>query len=499
MGVIDRLVYEVGYDVDKSSFNNVKKGVSDVSGAFKRMATFAAAAGAAIIGFTALTTTQEAEMQRLANAMGVGGDTMDAFGNEMKKIGGTTENFLDLIEETSNKIGEMKGLGEFNTLEESLGILNLRFEDLEKLAPEKQFEAITKAALAMEDQQKAVTAVDMLMSGEANKLISSLRAQGLSYDDVIRKQKMLTFQTEESRQNSLRFANGLNDLMRVISSLAKFVAGELGDVMSTTVSQFTEWAVANKEVIASGIKEFVRGLATVISGLWTAFSALGRVISLVIDALGGLGSVIRLLIAGGVVFGVLKVAQAVAFIGIAAVQAGGKLALLIKGFRILRNLLLIGALVAIFEDLVGWINGTDSAMGRLVGSFDTWLVQAGEGLKQLGSLIIDALLLPINAVIGAVNLLISGLNMIPGIDTDLIKTITSGDVTGGYLNGQASLKDFSSQVVQNIAGSSSASTSNQIAITVNATGDATDIARAVSREIESTFQSTNTSLQTTHK
>jgi len=496
MGVIDRLVYEVGYDVDKSSFDNVKKGVSDISGAFKRMASFAAMAGTAIIGFTALTTTQEAEMQRLANAMGVSGDTMDAFGNEMKKIGGTTENFLDLIEETSNKIGEMKGLGEFNTLEESLGILNLRFEDLERLSPEKQFEAITKAALAMEDQQKAVTAVDMLMSGEANKLISSLRAQGLTYDDVIRKQKILTFQTDESRQNSLKFANGLNDLMRVVSSLAKFIAGELGGVMSDMVAQFTDWAVANKEVIASGIKEFVKGLASLVSGLWTIFSALGRVISVVVGALGGLGGVIRILIAGGVVFGIIKVAQAIAFIGIAAKRSAFSMKMLNKAFRTMRNLLLIGALIAIFEDLIGWINGADSAMGRLVGSFDTWKVDAIAGLRQLGSMIVEALLMPINLVIKSVRGLVGIMNKIPGMDIGAPELIQPGDVFSG-IAGQTSIADMSKQALG--FNTPNSTVNNAVDIVVNATGNAADIAKEVGREIERVFESTNSSLQTVNK
>lgn len=515
-GILDRLVYEVGYDVDKSSFDNVQSGVKGIARSFASLATVVAGAVTAVAGFTALVVTQEAEHLRLASAMGVSADTMNAFGNEMKKIGGTTENFLDLVEETTNKIGEMKGLGEFTTLEESLGILHLRFKDIKDLSPEKQFEAITKAALALEDQQKAATAVDMLMSGEANKLISSLRAQGISYDDVIRKQKMLSFETDASRANTLKFADGLNDLSQVTSSLGQYVAGELGGIMTDITGQFVEWASANKEVIASGIKEFVQGFAAVASGLWTVLSTLGRIIGVVVNAFGGLDSVIRLIMAAGVLFGLLKIAQAVIFIGAAVAGTTFSVGMLSAAFATFRKMLLIGALILIFEDLIGWIQGADSVMGRLVGTFSTWKVQAVEGLKQIGAMLIESLLAPLNLVISAVDVLIAGLNKIPGVDIKRLKTISAGDVTGGVLGGQASIKDMSKQALGfNTPGSAVNSAidktkgavagavstvSNAITVNVNAaSASAHDVARLVGDEINKQFQSASTSLQTTHK
>lgn len=517
-GVLDRLVYEVGYDVDKNSFNNVKKGVSDITTSFKRMAKYAAGAGAALIGFTVLTTTQTAEMQRLAAAMGVSEDTMDAFGNEMKKIGGTTENFLDLIEETSNKIGEMKGLGDFNTLEESLGILNLKFKDLEKLSPEEQFKAITTAALEMEDAQKAVTAVDMLMAGEANKLIASLRAQGLTYDDVIRKQKMLSFQTDESRKNSLNFANALNDLTRMVSSLAKFLAGELGSIMNDIVNQFVEWTVANKELIASGVIIFVKTLSAVASGLWVVFRTLINAVKKIVYTLGGFERVIRLIIATGVVLGIIKIGQAILFIGVAARKALVATTLLNASLKIMRNLLVIGFLITVFEDLIGWINGADSAMGRLVGNFDVWVDDMQEGLKQLGSLVVDFFLSPLNLVIDALNTITNLIGFVGKVNIKPLENIKTEDVFSG-LSGQASLKELTRQAVgfnkpNGVINNSSSNTTNELKTTatdvtnnitntfdvnIKGAGSSTDIAREVGRELERVFQNTNTALQTVNK
>lgn len=499
-GVLDRLVYEVGYEVDKSSFDNMKKGVGEITSALKTMTKVAFGAGTAILGFTAITTSQIAETERLAKSVGTTSDITEAFGAEFERIGGTQENFIDLMEEMNNKIGEMKGLGELGTLEESLEILNIKFSDLQKLAPEEQFKAIASSALLLEDSQKAVTAVDMLMGGEANKLIGSLRAQGLTYDDIIRKQQLYNFQTEESRKGALRFDNSMKDGMKVLKSLSNFVAGELGATISEIINQFTEWATANKEVIASGIKDFVKTLSLIFSTFWTVLKAVINIITGVADAFGGMSSAIRLIIATGVVLGIIRIAKGFALIGIAVKRTTFNMVLMSKIMTKLRNLLLIGAIVAIFEDLYNWINGTNSVMGEMVGNFDTWFVQMGEGLKQLGSLIVEFLLMPLNAVIDGINGVLKGLNALPSVEIDLIKNISAGDVTGGALSGQASIKDFANLAVNNIVGPPSNNTTTQTAnITVNATGDPQAIAIAVENQMNRSFSNASTALQPRQK
>ena len=149
--------------------------------------------------------------------------------------------------------------------------------------------------------------------------------------------------------------------------------------------------------------------------------------------------------------------------------------------------------------MINWINGTNSVMGLMVGNFDTWLVQMGEGLKQLGALIVEFLLMPINLVIDSINGVLKGLNALPSVEIDLIKNISTGDVTGGALSGQASIKDFANLAVNNIAGPPSNTTTQTANITVNATGDPQAIAVAVENQMNRSFSSANTALQPRQK
>lgn len=503
-GILDRLVYEVGYEVDKSSFDNVKKGVGEITSVLKTMTKVAFGAGTAILGFTAITTAQIAETERLAKSVGTTTDLTEAFGAEFERIGGTQENFIDLMEEMNNKIGEMKGLGELGTLEESLEILNIKFEDLQKLAPEEQFRKITESALALEDSQKAVTAVDMLMGGEANKLIGSLRAQGLTYDDVVRKQQLYNFQTEESRKGALRFDNSMKDFRKVLGSLSNFIAGALGENISNLINQFTEWATANKEVIASGIKDFVKTLSLIFSTLWTVLRAVTNIITGVTDAFGGMGAVIRLLIATGVVLGILRIAKGFAIIGIAVKRATFNMALMSKVMTKLKNLLLIGAIVVIFEDLYNWINGNNSVMGLLVGNFEDWWASMKIGLDILadfGKSILEFILVPFNLVIDQINNIMRLINSLSattiGEKLGIGKLELISKITPESLGG--TIGNLASSAVNNIGGAISNTATNTANIIVNATGDPQAIAIAVQSQLDKTFNSANKALQPTQK
>ena len=503
-GVLDRLVYEIGYDVDKGSFDSAKKGISGITTSLKSMAKVAFGAGTALAGFTALVTSQVAETERLAQSVGTTSDITEAFGLEMKKIGLNQENFIDLMEEMNNKMGEMKGLGEFTAVEESLDILNLKFEDLQKLSPEKQFEAITKASLGMADAQKAVTAVDMLMGGEANKLIGSLRAQGLTYEDIIRKQQLYNFQTEESRKGAMRFANSSQDLMALLGSMAKLIASELGTSLTEMVNEFTNWATANKEIIKSGIKEFVSQLTLLLSGLWTVLKTVGKFIGWVADKVGGLTNAFYLFLAIASIGKILAIVKG--FVLITRAIMASTIAMRVLGALFSIPALLIGAIALALEDVYNWIVGNESVMGILAGRFDEWLIvmgliggRMGEGFKQLGSMILEFLLLPLTAVTSIIDTIIETINSFTGSDIGTIG-FNVADFTG-----QASVLEMGKQAIgytgQTANNSSTVNNSSQNTanITVNASGNPQEIAVAVQSQLDKNFSSANNSLQPKQK
>ena len=112
--IIDNLKYLLSIDSDKGSFNKAEKNLASLTNTMKQLAI----AGTAIATFTKLVTDQIVQTDRLAKSVGTTAKIAEAFGAEFKKIGLEQDHFIDLMEELNNKMGEMKGLGEFTEVEE---------------------------------------------------------------------------------------------------------------------------------------------------------------------------------------------------------------------------------------------------------------------------------------------------------------------------------------------------------------------------------------------
>lgn len=539
-GVIDRLVYEIGYEVDKGSYDNAMKGVSKMADGFKDLAVKATLVSTALFGFVSYTNKSTLETERLAGAVGASLDQVEAFGAEFDKIGLSQDNFIDLMEEMNNKIGEMKGLGEFTAVEESLSILGVKFEEIKDLKPEEQFKAIANASLEMADGQKAVTAVDMLLGGEANKLIASLRKQGLTYDDLMRKQQLYNYQTEESRKGAKKFGDAFLDLQRLLSSMQKFIAGIMGETMADMVNQFTNWATVNKEIISSGIKEFTKELSSLFSTLFNVVKNLATGIGIVANAVGGLANLFKILIGLSIASSVIKLISGFVLLTRAILASATAMRVLLFLFS-LPGLILAGiALVA--EDIYQWLNGGESLLGDMVGSadelwesFKTGLIyikdffsnvldSATSFFSEIGTLILTFILAPFNVIIDQVNNLIGMINKISGsgiakklgldgFNIDLIQNVTAKDVISGASemadSGLTFLADYGKRVepgvnaiggnVTNNNSANNANTNNVANITINAKGDPIQIGQEVTRQMDATFKTATTNLQPIQK
>jgi hypothetical protein len=252
--VVEELVAVLGLDVDKASFNRGENALSNIASLWTKIAGVATAAGGLISGAINQNT---AHIESMASAIGVSGEFLEAIGDNVKALGFDFENAADLIEEMNNKLGESKGLEEITPVKEALEILNLNFKDLQKLAPEEQFRAIGNAALKLKDQQKAVSAVDILMGGEANKIFGYMRSTGQSFDDLIDKQIAMNFQTAESRKGAVAMTKALAKLTKLFTSLTKLLAGLVGKYLAPAISGFVDMSASMVQVVKSGIDGFI--------------------------------------------------------------------------------------------------------------------------------------------------------------------------------------------------------------------------------------------------
>lgn len=261
---VEQFVAELGWDIDSTQFKEFQGQIERAGQDLKRLTKWIVGAGAAITGMAVVTNEATAQQYRLAQSVGASAETVEALSHTLGGLGFDSERVVDLIEEMSNKFGELKGLGEMTSATDALKILNLEFQNLRDLAPEEQFIAIMDAAKSMADQQEAVSAVDMLMGGEANKVLGYLRTQEGSLRDLVTQYRALTLLTEEGREGAVRFSDQWRTLTLVGKSFVQEFSGQFGDAIAPLVEDTVDWAIANKALIKSEVKDWAEGLADAI-------------------------------------------------------------------------------------------------------------------------------------------------------------------------------------------------------------------------------------------
>jgi hypothetical protein len=257
--IIEELVGIVGLDVDEASFKRGAKALDNVKKQYERVASAATKLGvaaAAVAGFTVVTNKMTAEQKRMADAVGISTEALNAYGMIAKEAGLNTDNVVDLVEELNNKLGESKGLEEITAVKEATAILGLEFEQLRKLKPEQQFFEILNAAKQLEDQQKAVSAADILMGGEANKFIGLLRSQDQELQDLIDSYTKLNFLTAENEEAAVAFDRSFAKLTTVFGTASKQLGALLGKAIKPIIDAFVDWTTENKELAQTIISVF---------------------------------------------------------------------------------------------------------------------------------------------------------------------------------------------------------------------------------------------------
>lgn len=305
------------------------KGLGSVG---KRALQAGAAYTASIVASTvamAALNRETAQNAKLAESVSASATFVDNVAASLRSAGFETDNVIDLIEEMNNKLGESAGLEEISSVTESLGILGLKFREIKNLKPEDQFKAITNAALKMEDAQKAAAAADILMGGEANKMIGILRTQGATLDEVIRKQGELNLLTDKGRAGAVKFDTALGRTKRMIGTLSSEMAGLIGEQLVPLIKKMNAYILANKELIKTDILKFFDRMKTKAKAAWEWLNEEGRVKSIgaTIERVGTI------------------LAEVTAFL----VQHGGKVAVVVGGLIALNAVLttFIGIMTAV--------------------------------------------------------------------------------------------------------------------------------------------------------
>ena len=249
----------------RSRLRQIDRVSNDLAASLGRVALTAgkaiAGSGALAAGSITLLNQATVRADTLAKSVDVSVNTAEALGAAVSGAGFDFETIVDLVEEMNNKLGESAGLEQITPVTESLAILGLEFKNIQNLKPEDQFKAIANAALAMEDGQKAAAAADILLGGEANRVIGILRDQGGTIEEVIARYESLNFLTDRARAGAKQYSAQLGFTTQAVSTISRQFSGLAGEALAPVLEKFNALLVANRELIQLKIQQTVTAIA----------------------------------------------------------------------------------------------------------------------------------------------------------------------------------------------------------------------------------------------
>lgn len=437
-GVVRELVTLWGFDIDKAPLHELDAGINTIKASLKAVG-IATAATAGAIGF--LLNRAGGDEQTL-----IAFETMLGSAERAKDLMKDIKDFADVTPfNTEEVIQASKGLLAFGVAQEDVIEKTRVLGDIASGVGKDKFDTLvrgfgkiqTKGKATMEELnmflEAGVPILDELAKGfnvnkeEIFKLVSTGK---VGFKDV---DAALTRLATGSGQFAGLMAKQSKSLFGLISTVqgqfdnfAKELGAELLPTAKEVVTTFLEFFNANRALIKQKATEFVKILVNFFRELVELIYNVYRGVNTLVQIFGGWNKVLDtsfkiftaimglgLLTGIGLVTkGVFGLALAWKAMGAAALFAQLKMALIP---------LAIGAIVAaialIAEDILAFSQGRDSVFGRMiegVGMIFEKLKEKFSGLKDIGKMILTAILTPIRMVINGFKNLMTIVDVIRG-------------------------------------------------------------------------------------
>ena len=289
--------------------------------------------------------------------------------------------------------GSLKGLRStsallFTTIASGMAAM-IGFTTVMAMSTEKTAAAAKKAKMTYQEYEAIAHAAKDAGMG-VNEYIKSLDDLDEAKRKALANYGEISFETEQSIRGAKDYMAAVRELWGVTTSFQKFMAGKFGAAIDDTIRGFSDLIIKNKEFMREGVDAFVEDLAQAFDGLLWVIKQFGSGFKFVIDMLGGPQTAVKLLTSSikglAVVLGLLggfKILKIAAGYVTGLITQFGRLKALLLSIK---NIGLVAALMAIFEDIDAWVSGGKSWMGTITGRpFKLWL----EDLKAVKEMLVN--------------------------------------------------------------------------------------------------------------
>lgn len=354
----------------KQSFDNFSRSISDLTNNINTLLIDMAATGFSIFGITKFTSDFGREIESSAQAIGLTTDGLQKLRFAAAAAGVDAQTLQTGLENLS-EVSRLAGKG----LEQGFELVSLAVE-----------EATTQLG-----QVRVATA----FFGEAGRsLLPFLRAGTDQIRNFSQQAEDLGIvMTKTAIEDSRRFGAGMEFVKAILTGVRNEVGARLLPTMNDLVAQFVSFLSVNRQIIRTGIIQFVFGLS---GTLRTVAFILFRIITFVVRLSRMFGGFINLLLIINSLFTIFLGFGIAAAIGAMVSAVASLVTQLAKGVvtlglfnqesNVLRNTLLgVGILgfILLIEDLITHLEGGKSLLGSFFDGFNKQFPNIGKAFTSL--------------------------------------------------------------------------------------------------------------------
>ncbi len=283
MSVIKEFLFSLGWKVDNSGLDDTEekgkkaaKGVADewkkagktIGKTLTQVAAGAVAAAAGVFKLAESAAAAGDKTAKAAKQAGVAADQYQRVAFALERSGGSAAG-LDRALRTMTLNLENAATKGSGPLADGLERIGLRAEDLLGLSLEDRLAAIAdRLALAGDESRQSAVAMQLFgaKGGAELKVLldeggAGIRALG---DEA---ERLGLVMGDDALAASEEFTDAVHDLKRTLGALMRDVGLSIVPTVQNVIGRIKEWAVSNRELIATRVEEVIRAVMTALEQL----------------------------------------------------------------------------------------------------------------------------------------------------------------------------------------------------------------------------------------
>lgn len=378
--IVRELITKLGFTADDAAmkrhernFDNLKKSAVAAAGA---VAAVGAASLAAAFG-TANAAREIDQMARLSNA---GTTEFQRMAAAAGTVGIEGDKLSDILKDMNDRVGDFvqTGGGPMVDFFEQIGPkIGVTIEDFKELsgpaALQLYVSSLEKANLSQADMVFFMEAI----ASDSTALLPILQDNAKAIDEIAdRAERYGAILSEDAIDSGKKFTKSLGGIGQILTGLKYTIGTALLPVMNDLIDRFLEWYDANGELVRQNLVSFIESFSYWVGVLFTVLSTIAGVVDEIAKSMGGWETVIRLITSAAVISGFIGLASGIK-------SAGGAAVLLRKALMRIPGILAIMAFAAVLEDIWAWVNGSESAIGKLLGSWEDFSASWSVTIKTI--------------------------------------------------------------------------------------------------------------------